>query len=102
MISVAWEAVAVGAIFGGARVVNEPVSLTVRPDSLTPIIRNEYVADALNPVRFTVAVVGVGPSITPGTTGAVNFVANVGSTPYSKLNVVAANPGFTSINTSAD
>ena len=74
----------------------------MRPDSLTPIIRNEYVTDALKPANFTVAVVGVCPSITPGRTGAVNLFANVGSTPYSKLKVVEANPGFTSINTSAD
>jgi hypothetical protein len=32
---------AIGAVTGGGKVVNEPTLLTVRPDSLTPIMRNE-------------------------------------------------------------
>ena len=92
---------AIGAVTGGGRVVNEPVALTVRPDSLTPIIRNEYAVAATKPVNFTEAVVGAPPSTKPGTTAAVLVTAKVASVPYSKLKVVGAYPGFTSIKTSA-
>ena len=53
MISVASDTCALGAVIGVGRVVNEPTELTVRPDSLTPIIRNEYAVSAVNPVKFT-------------------------------------------------
>jgi hypothetical protein len=95
---------AIGKVAGGTNVVNEPVLLTVRPDSLTPIILNEYVVEAVNPVSFTEAVVGAPPSTIPGRTGAVAVAVStkVGLVPYSKLKEVGANPGFTSIKTSAD
>ena len=98
---VASAARATGAVTGGGRVVNEPVALTVRPDSFTPIMRNEYAVAAVNPVSLTEAVVGAPPSTNPGTTVAVDLFANVASVPYSKLKVVGAKPGFTSIKTSA-
>lgn len=93
--------VAVGLTTGGGSVVKDPVALTVLPDSFTPIIRNEYIVEALSPVSLTDAVVGAPPSTKPGTTVAVDFVANVASLLYSKLNDVGAYPGLTSINTSA-
>ena len=92
---------AIGAVTGGGKVVNDPMLLTVRPDSLTPIIRNEYFVAADSPVSFTEAVVGAPPSTIPGITVAVELVVKVESTEYSKLNVVGAYPGFTSIKTSA-
>ena len=69
--------------------------------NIAPMILNEYVFDAANPVSFTEAVVGAPPSTIPGRTGAVVVVAKVASVPYSKLNEVGAYPGFTSIKTSA-
>ena len=92
---------AIGAVTGGGKVVNDPTVLTVRPDSFTPIILKWYVAAAERPVSATDAVVGAPPSTIPGTTVAVVDVVNVASGPYSKLKVVGANPGLTSIKTSA-
>ena len=92
---------AMGAVTGGANVVKDPIALTVRPDSLTPMILNEYIVEAFNPSSFTEAVVGAPPSTKPGITVAVDFAANVASVPYSNERVVGANPGLTSIKTSA-
>jgi hypothetical protein len=64
-------------------------------------MRNKYAVAAARPVNFTEAVVGAPPSIMPGRTVAVAVSVNEALNEYSKLNVVGANPGLTSINTSA-
>jgi hypothetical protein len=64
-------------------------------------MRNEYAVAADRPVNFTEAVVGAPPLTMPGRTVAVAVSVNEVLKEYSKLKVVGANPGLTSIKTSA-